>query len=171
MYGDIVPIPESRVIVADDGRLRAGGRPATFSTEGHARHHYCLHDPASPGVSPATVSAFPIASSIRCRRVHLSDDHAGAFRSARGAQGHRSHLELAPERLYLTHYSRVTTSSAWPPTCTRASTTSLPSRAAMRMMNAHERMQDVFMRTCSSTFGARRAAPRRAIRGIVRHGR
>ena len=49
MYGDIVAIPEERVIVADDRQtFTFGGRTLqNFYTEGHARHHHCFADPAT----------------------------------------------------------------------------------------------------------------------------
>lgn len=46
LYGDIVPVPEDRVVVANDGdRFRLGHRTfEILDTPGHARHHYCAHD-------------------------------------------------------------------------------------------------------------------------------
>lgn len=55
MYGDIVPVPEARVIVADveDGKtfeLDLGGRRLEFiDAPGHARHHYVIWDALSCG--------------------------------------------------------------------------------------------------------------------------
>ena len=52
MYGDIVPIDEARVVVAEDeDSFDLNGRTLqTLHTEGHARHHYVLHDAQSRGV-------------------------------------------------------------------------------------------------------------------------
>lgn len=46
LYGELLPIPGERVIVADDGmRLKLGGRNFEFiDAPGHARHHHCPID-------------------------------------------------------------------------------------------------------------------------------
>ncbi|TAM09217.1 MAG: MBL fold metallo-hydrolase [Nevskiaceae bacterium] len=55
MYGEIVPVPEGRVIVADvaadhDFWLALGRRPLLLiDAPGHARHHYVVWDAASRG--------------------------------------------------------------------------------------------------------------------------
>ena len=52
LYGDIVPIPERRVIVAEDRQEYIFGERTFTSihTEGHARHHHCFYDPQSHSV-------------------------------------------------------------------------------------------------------------------------
>jgi glyoxylase-like metal-dependent hydrolase (beta-lactamase superfamily II) len=52
IYGTIVPIDERRVHVPEDGDwLSLNGRELQFlNTEGHARHHHVINDPASKGV-------------------------------------------------------------------------------------------------------------------------
>ena len=61
-YGEIVPVPESRVIAADvapdrDFELLLGNRRLQFiDAPGHARHHYAIWDEASRGGSRATYS-------------------------------------------------------------------------------------------------------------------
>lgn len=111
MYGELVSIPEHRVIVADDGQeFRLADRTLqAFFTEGHARHHYCLHDPLSAGVF--TGDSFGIS-------YRELDTAAGEFIYPTTTPVHfdppEAHkaidriLSFAPERLYLTHYSRVT---------------------------------------------------------------
>jgi glyoxylase-like metal-dependent hydrolase (beta-lactamase superfamily II) len=49
LYGELVPIPESRVFVAGDGaRIRLGSRELELiHTPGHALHHYCVVDAAN----------------------------------------------------------------------------------------------------------------------------
>ena len=46
LYGEIIPIPKERVIIAEDNmRLDFQGRPFYFfDGPGHARHHYCVFD-------------------------------------------------------------------------------------------------------------------------------
>ncbi|MBX2801303.1 MAG: MBL fold metallo-hydrolase [Myxococcales bacterium] len=52
LYGEILPIPEERVVVANDGdTLDLGGRTLTFlHTRGHANHHFCVQDSGSDGI-------------------------------------------------------------------------------------------------------------------------
>jgi len=111
LYGVIQPIDESRVVVADDNQwIELNGREMqVLFTEGHARHHYCLHDPASRGVF--TGDSFGVS-------YRELDTVAGEFifptstpASFDPAEAHKSVdriMACNPERLYLTHYSRVT---------------------------------------------------------------
>ncbi len=110
MYGDIQPIPADLVLVAaDDQAFELGGREMrTLHTEGHARHHYCLHDPQSQGVF--TGDSFGVS-------YRELDTAAGEFIYPSStpphfdpAEAHKSIdriMALAPRQLYLTHYSRV----------------------------------------------------------------
>jgi glyoxylase-like metal-dependent hydrolase (beta-lactamase superfamily II) len=110
MYGDIVPIDESRIVIAEDEDWFElnGRRLQALHTEGHARHHYVLHDPASRGVF--TGDSFGIS-------YRELDTANGAFifptttpASFDPAEAHKSVdriMRCEPEQLYLTHYSRV----------------------------------------------------------------
>ena len=109
-YGSIQAIDAARIDVADDGEVFSlcGRELQAFYTEGHARHHYCLSDPASRGVftgdsfgvsyreldTAAGEFIFPTTTP-----VHFDPDEA-----------HKSVdriMSYEPERLYLTHYSEV----------------------------------------------------------------
>lgn len=110
IYGDIVPIDATRIDVAADGQWfdLAGRAMQTFFTEGHARHHYCLHDPISQGVftgdsfgvsyreldTAVGECVFPTSTPVHFDPVeaHKSVDRI---------------MRKAPRQLYLTHYSRV----------------------------------------------------------------
>lgn len=110
LYGELVPIDERRVVTADDGDLyRLGDRQLqAFHTEGHARHHYCLHDPASGGVF--TGDSFGIS-------FREFDTAAGEFIYPTTTPVHfdppEAHkaidriLARQPSRCFLTHYSEV----------------------------------------------------------------
>ena len=52
IYGDIIPVDEQRVRTMDDGdEASVGDRKLVFiDTPGHARHHFCVYDPASRGI-------------------------------------------------------------------------------------------------------------------------
>jgi len=111
MYGELQPIDEQRVLVVDDGQwLDFNGRKVqALFTEGHARHHYCLNDPASRGVF--TGDSFGIS-------YRELDTAAGEFifptstpASFDPVEAHIAVdriMSCEPEQLYLTHYSRVT---------------------------------------------------------------
>ena len=110
MYGDIQPIDASRVDAADDEQWFAlnGRKMQTLYTEGHALHHYSLHDPQSHGVftgdsfgvsyreldTAAGVMIFPTSTPTQFdpEAAHVSIDRI---------------MACNPEQLYLTHYSRV----------------------------------------------------------------
>lgn len=51
-YGELIPIPEERMIIAGDGTsVELGGRQLQlFDTPGHARHHFCIYDALSEGI-------------------------------------------------------------------------------------------------------------------------
>lgn len=50
-YGQIQPVPESRVVIAEDGHVvdLQGRELVCMDTPGHARHHYCAWDARSRG--------------------------------------------------------------------------------------------------------------------------
>lgn len=111
LYGEILPVPAERILVAEDGdRLSLDGSAFDFlHTPGHALHHYCIHDRAANvmftgdtfGISyrefdtaqgefifPATTPTHFDADAAHCSVDRL--------------------LALGAEAAYLTHYSRVT---------------------------------------------------------------
>lgn len=111
MYGVLQPLAEARVVVPDDEQwFELNGRELqVLFTEGHARHHYCLNDPTSRGVF--TGDSFGVS-------YRELDTAAGEFifptttpASFDPVEAHKSVdriMACEPERLYLTHYSRVT---------------------------------------------------------------
>lgn len=110
LYGEIVPIDAGRIVEAgDEDRFSFGGREVrALHTEGHARHHYCLHDPHSHGVF--TGDSFGIS-------YRELDTDKGEFIFPTTTPPHFEPTEAHkavdrimaqdPEKLYLTHYSRV----------------------------------------------------------------
>ena len=110
LYGDIVPIDARRIVEAgDEDSFSFGGREVrALHTEGHARHHYCLHDPRSRGVF--TGDSFGIS-------YRDLDTENGEFIFPTSTPPHFEPTEAHkavdrimaqdPEKLYLTHYSRV----------------------------------------------------------------
>jgi glyoxylase-like metal-dependent hydrolase (beta-lactamase superfamily II) len=110
MYGDIVPIDEARVVVAgDEDWFEFGGRRVqTLHTEGHARHHYVLHDPQSRGVF--TGDSFGI-SYRECDTANgefiYPTTTPASFDPDEAHKAVDRIMALEPRYLYLTHYSRI----------------------------------------------------------------
>ena len=69
MYGELLPIPSSRVrVVADGDRVALGSRSLELiHTPGHAQHHYWSSMRRTPASSAATPSASPIVPSTPAR--------------------------------------------------------------------------------------------------------
>lgn len=111
LYGEIVPIDESRIVtVAEGDTLKLGSSRLSFiHTPGHALHHYCMVDHDAGAVFAG--DTFGIS-------YRDFDTANGAFifpattpTHFDPAQAHDSIdriLEHAGEAVYLTHYSRVT---------------------------------------------------------------
>ena len=110
MYGEIQPVDEDRIDIPGDGSWfsLAGRELQAFYTEGHARHHYCLHDPLSRGVF--TGDSFGVS-------YRELDTDKGEFifptTTPVHFDPHEAHksvdriLNKDPDHCYLTHFSRV----------------------------------------------------------------
>lgn len=109
-FVELLPIPEERVIEADDGmRIRLGTRELTcLDTPGHARHHICIWDSESRGIF--TGDTFGIAYPELC-----TEQGPFMFLPSTPVQfdpddWHRTIdrlMDLNPARCYLTHYGSV----------------------------------------------------------------
>lgn len=111
LFGDIVPVPESRVLVAEEGtKIRLGSRELELiHTPGHALHHYCIVDAANAlifsgdtfGLSYRDFDvdgrAFIIPTTTP---VHFDPD--ALCRSIDRL------MSYAPRSIFLTHYAEVT---------------------------------------------------------------
>ena len=110
MYGDIVAIDADRVdIASDEDWFSLNGRDMqTLHTEGHARHHYVLNDPASRGVF--TGDSFGISyrelDTVRGEFIYPSSTPA-SFDPDEAHKAVDRIMGCEPRQLYLTHYSRV----------------------------------------------------------------
>ncbi|NGX17538.1 MBL fold metallo-hydrolase [Wenzhouxiangella sp. XN24] len=118
LYGEIVPIPAERIRTVEDGeKLALADRELEFlHTEGHARHHYCIVDPAAEAIF--TGDCFGISY----RELDTAD---GPFifptttpvqfdPEAAHATLHRL-LSYAPRHAFLTHFSHVSAPAALAP--------------------------------------------------------
>jgi glyoxylase-like metal-dependent hydrolase (beta-lactamase superfamily II) len=111
LYGDLVPIPADRLLIAQEGmRLELAGRSFELvHTPGHALHHYALidHDAHAIftgdnfGISYREFDTrrgafiFPTTTPVQFdpKAMHATIDRLMGYR---------------PQAMYLTHYSRVT---------------------------------------------------------------
>jgi glyoxylase-like metal-dependent hydrolase (beta-lactamase superfamily II) len=110
LFGSLVPVPEERVLIMEDGdRLEVGGRPLHFTdTPGHARHHFCIWDVESRGWFTGdtfgisyreldTVNGpfiFPTTTPIQFDPPALVESMAKM-------------MQKSPDCMYLTHFGRV----------------------------------------------------------------
>ena len=109
LYGELLPVDEQRVIVAEDGfTLELNGRQLLFlDTPGHARHHYCIVDSQSNGIFTGDTMglsypalqcrqhfAFPTTTPVQFdpQALHASIDRL---------------MQYQPSRLYLTHFGAI----------------------------------------------------------------
>ncbi len=109
-YGEILPVPESRVVVAEDGHVvdLQGRELVCIDTPGHARHHYCAWDARSRGWftgdtfglsyreldSANGPFVLPTSSPVQFEPEELKASIARL-------------LARDPQWMYLTHYGRV----------------------------------------------------------------
>ncbi|MEH6550261.1 MAG: MBL fold metallo-hydrolase [Pseudomonadales bacterium] len=110
MYGELLPIDESRVIQAsDEMTLTVGGRELHFyDTPGHARHHFCIHDPLSEGIF--TGDTFGISYQIfdgPDGRFIMPTTTPVQFDPQALKASIARLMSLSPQRMYLTHHGMV----------------------------------------------------------------
>lgn len=113
MYGDIAPIPESRVRVAQDGeQIRWGSRTLeVLFTRGHANHHLCLHDSASDGVF--TGDSFGLRyPSLQSKGLFVFPSTSPTDFDAEEARKSARRIADRGSRAYLTHFGEVTEMAA-----------------------------------------------------------
>lgn len=108
IFGQILPVPEERVVIAEDGdTVDLGGRMLTFyDSPGHARHHIAIHDSGSNGIFTGdTVSIRYVPEltgwDFTCLFPSTSPsefDRAAVFQTVERLE------KLQPERIYHTHF-------------------------------------------------------------------
>ncbi|HEX5353717.1 MAG TPA: MBL fold metallo-hydrolase [Rhodanobacteraceae bacterium] len=113
-YGEILPVPEARVIVADvaadrDFSLMLGNRPLRFiDAPGHARHHYALWDATSRGWFTGDVFGLSYREFKHAGRDYIIPTTSPVqFDPPAWATSLDRIMAKRPERIYLTHYSRI----------------------------------------------------------------
>lgn len=110
LYEEIIPVDESRVIIADDGyTLDFNGRQLLFiDTPGHARHHYCIYDERSRGFFSGDTFGMayeeiscPDSPYIMPTTTPVQFDPDTWYSTLDRL------MSFKPERMYLTHYGMV----------------------------------------------------------------
>ncbi|NOR18669.1 MAG: MBL fold metallo-hydrolase [Xanthomonadales bacterium] len=109
-YGTLIPVPEERVHVMEDGdEVTLGNRQLHFiDTPGHARHHFCVHDSLTNGWF--TGDTFGLSY-----REFDTENGAFLFPTTTPVQFDPEALKQSvarlrsnnPDCMYLTHFGRV----------------------------------------------------------------
>ncbi|MCL2345591.1 MAG: MBL fold metallo-hydrolase [Desulfobulbus sp.] len=110
VYGEIVPIPAERIIAAADGHVidLAGRSLRCLDTPGHARHHLCIADPASKGIFTGDMFGISYRQlDVDGRPFIFPTTTPTQFEPEEMRQSIQRLLDLQPEAVYLTHYSRL----------------------------------------------------------------
>lgn len=110
LYGEIIPIDESRVISAEDNYLiDLNGRLLHVAdTPGHARHHFCLYDELSQGWFTGDTFGLSYPEIIiNSGRYLLPTTTPVQFEPDAWQQTIKLLLEKNPQRMYLTHFGMV----------------------------------------------------------------
>lgn len=110
LYGDILPVPENRVLAVEDNeQYMLGDRALTFlHTRGHANHHMCIHDSLSGGVFTGDMFGIGYDAARAGSRPYLRFSSAPTdFDPVEARAGIARILALPPTRLYLTHFGEL----------------------------------------------------------------
>ncbi|HET9015603.1 MAG TPA: MBL fold metallo-hydrolase [Thermomicrobiaceae bacterium] len=102
LWGEVVPVPEDRVVILDDAStFSAGGRALTaLYTPGHASHHVAYLDPATGGIFTGDVGAVRLDRADYVRPPTVPPE----FDPELWRQSVARLRALRPNRLFLTHF-------------------------------------------------------------------
>ncbi|MGH8081219.1 MAG: MBL fold metallo-hydrolase [Lysobacter sp.] len=109
-YGEIVPVPVQRVIVAEDGHVvDLAGRPLLcVDTPGHARHHLCVWDERSRAWFTGDTFGLSYREFDATRGPFILPTSSPVqFEPEPLKASIRTLLARDPASVYLTHYGRV----------------------------------------------------------------
>jgi glyoxylase-like metal-dependent hydrolase (beta-lactamase superfamily II) len=109
-FGALVPVPEERVVVADDGMvIDLAGRLLTFiDTPGHANHHGCIFDERSGGFFTGDTFGISYRELDTADGPMLFAPTTPVAFDPDAWQGSLDKiLAFNPRAVYLTHYGRV----------------------------------------------------------------
>lgn len=110
LYGEILPVPESRVETLEDGAgVTLGSRILrVLHTRGHADHHYCLYDEQTAGWFSGDMFgvSYPRTRFPRGDFV-MPATTPTQFNPQLYKQSVRRLADSGPRQMYLTHYSAL----------------------------------------------------------------
>lgn len=110
-YGELVPVPEQRVMTTSDGMvIELAGRPLRFmDTPGHAKHHHSIWDEASRGwfTGDTFGIAYPELHTSHGPNMVPATAPVQFDPEALHSTVQRL-LQMQPSVMYLTHYGAVT---------------------------------------------------------------
>jgi len=110
LYGDILPVAEERVIVANDGHaLDFSGRELRFlDAPGHAKHHYVIWDAQSRGLFTGDVFGLSYREFDGPQGPYLFPTTTPVqFEPEAWLKTLDRMMALQPQQAFLTHYGRV----------------------------------------------------------------
>jgi glyoxylase-like metal-dependent hydrolase (beta-lactamase superfamily II) len=111
LYGDLVPIPQSRVVIAEDGaRITLGGRELELiHTPGHALHHYCVVDAANALIFSGDTFGLSYRDfDVDGRAFIIPTTTPVHFDPDALCKSVDRLMSYAPRSIFLTHYAEVT---------------------------------------------------------------
>lgn len=113
LYGEIIPTPQYRVRVMQDGEKLDWGKQSHylefFHTRGHANHHFCVYDSATRGVftGDAFGAMYPDLQHFftKNRTMHIHPITTPTeFDATEAKRSIQMILAYKPKFLYLTHF-------------------------------------------------------------------
>jgi glyoxylase-like metal-dependent hydrolase (beta-lactamase superfamily II) len=110
LYEEVIPVPEDRLVIAEDGMIRAlAARQLEFvHAEGHARHHYVIHDPASRSVFAGDTFGISYREfDVDGREFIFPTSTPTQFDPAAAHASIDRIADFQPQQVFVTHFSRV----------------------------------------------------------------
>jgi glyoxylase-like metal-dependent hydrolase (beta-lactamase superfamily II) len=107
-YGELLPVPEARVVIAEDGKtLNLGGRALDIRhTPGHAEHHFCIWDHQSQGWFTGDTFGVSYRELVfGDKRFIIPTTSPVQFDPGKLLGSIELMMSASPQRMYLTHYS------------------------------------------------------------------
>ncbi|MBM4303237.1 MAG: MBL fold metallo-hydrolase [Deltaproteobacteria bacterium] len=109
LYGEVAPIPQSKIRAVQDGEILNWGTRALnfFYTLGHASHHVCIYDSKSAGVF--TGDAFGLCyPDLQARGLFIFPSTSPIdYDPVEAKNSVKKILSFHPKRLFLTHFGEV----------------------------------------------------------------
>lgn len=110
VYGDILPIPVTRIEEAPEGHLvsLAGRELMCLDTPGHARHHLCLLDRSTGCIFSGDMFGLSYREmDVADRQFIFPTTTPSQFEPEVMVASIKRLMELQPGAIYLTHYSQI----------------------------------------------------------------